>query len=131
MMSMLCLRCKEPFEVPEGCKDIHYSYCENCLQEGINLLAAEVDGDPVRHPAHYADTCSIECIDVMELVFGSEALSNFCMINAFKYLWRHKHKNGAEDLDKAQWYLDRCKPDGYTVNQLIKLRQMVEEAKHE
>ena len=27
--------------------------------------------------------------------------------NALKYVWRYAHKNGAEDLKKAQWYLDR------------------------
>lgn len=24
-----------------------------------------------------------------------------------KYLWRYKYKNGVEDLEKAQWYLNK------------------------
>ena len=62
--------------------------------------------DNVNHPAHYEQNCSLECIQVMELVFGAEAMTHFCMCNAFKYMWRYKHKNGLEDLKKASWYLD-------------------------
>ena len=61
--------------------------------------------DLVNHPAHYEQSCSLECIQVMELVFGAEAIKHFCMCNAFKYMWRYKHKNGLEDLKKARWYL--------------------------
>lgn len=63
--------------------------------------------DSVNHPSHYADSCSMECIDVMEMIFGQEVLSEYCLVNAFKYMWRWKHKNGIEDLDKASWYLNR------------------------
>ena len=62
--------------------------------------------DPVNHPAYYDQSCSLECIQVMELAFGPEAFEHFCLCNAFKYMWRYKHKNGAEDLKKAKWYLD-------------------------
>ena len=61
--------------------------------------------DLVNHPAHYEQSCGLECIQVMELVFGAEAIKHFCMCNAFKYMWRYKHKNGLEDLKKARWYL--------------------------
>lgn len=63
----------------------------------------------VNHPIHYADTCSIECIDAMVIAFGRESVIEFCKINAFKYLWRFKNKNGLEDLNKAQWYINKCK----------------------
>lgn len=63
--------------------------------------------DNVNHPAHYEGNTSLECIDVMEIAFGAEATSYFCICNAFKYLWRYKHKNGLEDLEKAGWYLDK------------------------
>ena len=62
----------------------------------------------VNHPAHYEASTSIECIEAMELMFGPEAVYHFCMCNAFKYIWRHKNKNGLEDLDKACWYLDKA-----------------------
>ena len=65
--------------------------------------------DNINHPSHYADSCSIECIDAMELIFGQEELAVYCVINAFKYMWRWKNKNGYEDLAKAEWYLDKYK----------------------
>ena len=60
----------------------------------------------IQHPDHY-NTDSFECIDVMEEVFGIEAVQTFCKLNAFKYLWRSDKKNGIEDIDKAAWYLNR------------------------
>lgn len=62
--------------------------------------------DPVNRPAHYTSG-GIECIDAMQAAFGYEAVKDFCLCNAFKYLWRHRNKNGVEDLKKARWYLNR------------------------
>lgn len=62
--------------------------------------------DPVNRPAHYTSG-GIECIDAMQAAFGVEAVKDFCLCNAFKYLWRHRNKNGVEDLKKARWYLNR------------------------
>ena len=64
---------------------------------------AESKLDPI-HPAHYTE-CSLECIDVMLAVFGRRAVTDFCILNAFKYMWRYEHKNGLEDLQKAERYL--------------------------
>lgn len=64
--------------------------------------------DPVNHPSHYEKQCSLECIDVMMCCFDYDAVFNFCICNAFKYLWRHKFKNGDEDLKKASWYINRA-----------------------
>lgn len=61
----------------------------------------------VNHPSHY-NQGGIECIDAMEAAVsgltGAEALLTGQVI---KYLWRWKHKNGIEDLQKAKWYLER------------------------
>lgn len=62
--------------------------------------------DNVNHPSHY-ETAGIECIDAMEITQGKEAVKNFCICNAFKYLWRHKRKNKLEDIKKAVWYLNK------------------------
>ncbi len=62
--------------------------------------------DNVNHPSHYC-TGQYECIDVMIETQGVEATMNFCMCNAFKYLYRRNGKNGLEDVRKADWYL--CK----------------------
>lgn len=64
--------------------------------------------DNVNHPQHYEGKTSLECIDTMRLIFGDEHLSWFCLMNAYKYLWRHKNKNGIEDLEKCEWYLDHA-----------------------
>lgn len=62
--------------------------------------------DNVNHPSHYC-IGQFECIDVMIETQGIKATMNFCMCNAFKYLYRHNEKNGLEDVRKADWYL--CK----------------------
>jgi len=64
--------------------------------------------DNVNHPKHY-ETGKYECIDVMIEIFGKEKVMAFCQLNAFKYLYRSDRKNGTEDMDKAQWYLNEYK----------------------
>lgn len=55
----------------------------------------------VNHPAHYNNHPSrIEAIDIIENF-------NFCLGNAFKYIFRYQLKGGSEDLNKALWYLER------------------------
>jgi hypothetical protein len=57
--------------------------------------------EKVNHPKHYTSHPSgIECIQVTEHM-------NFNIGNAVKYLWRADHKNGLEDLRKAEWYIRR------------------------
>ena len=68
----------------------------------------EEKADVVNHPSHYAESCSIECIDAMECMFGTDKLVSFCFMNAFKYIWRFKNKNGLEDLKKARWYMTKA-----------------------
>lgn len=62
--------------------------------------------DAVNRPSHYAPG-KIECIDAMIEVYGVDATMDFCVCNAFKYVWRFKHKNGIEDIKKAIWYLNK------------------------
>ena len=62
--------------------------------------------DYVNHPPHYA-TGKFELIDVMVETQGAEAVKNFCICNAFKYIYRHKNKNGLEDIKKAIWFLEK------------------------
>ena len=73
--------------------------------------------DPVNSPKHYADTDGgIECIEAIEASMSMEEFKGFLKGNVQKYVWRYAQKNGAEDLNKAKWYLDR----------LITLREMEE-----
>lgn len=63
--------------------------------------------DMVNHPAHYT-AGGIECIDALKAAtVGLEGIQAVCTANAIKYLWRWKFKNGAEDLKKAIWYINR------------------------
>lgn len=62
--------------------------------------------DNVNHPAHY-EAGKFECIDVMKETQGIEATMNFCVCNALKYIYRHRNKNGVEDIKKADWYLKK------------------------
>ena len=73
----------------------------------MKMIEIKSEIDNVNHPQHYADSCSIECIDAMALAWGFDYTAIYCQINAFKYLWRWKNKNGIEDLDKAEWYLNK------------------------
>lgn len=71
-----------------------------------NKSAEEYVEDVVNHPYHYSSG-NIECIDAMEAAYGTEAVINFCMCNAFKYQWRFNKKNGVEDIQKCQWYQNK------------------------
>ena len=65
--------------------------------------------DPVNKPAHYTQG-GIECIDAIEAACeGLTGREGFLVGQVIKYVWRWKHKNGAEDLAKAGWYLDRLR----------------------
>ena len=63
--------------------------------------------DAVNHPAHYKSRSGMETIDVIQAF--TEDLSGItavCTANVIKYMCRWSHKNGVEDLKKAQWYLN-------------------------
>lgn len=70
-------------------------------------MSTENTEDPVNHPPHY-ETGKFECFDVMREVYGDDAVRDFCLLNAFKYLYRCERKGKkAEDVKKAVWYLTR------------------------
>ena len=61
--------------------------------------------DAVNHPSHYTQG-SIECIDaIAEVVKDLKGMEAVDTANAMKYMWRWKHKNGAQDVKKAIWYM--------------------------
>lgn len=90
-------------------EDMMEEYEQQQKQNGgyiVNMEEIKAN-DNVNHPKHYANSCSIECIDAMQATFGTKDLAKYCTINAYKYLWRYKGKNGVEDLNKAEWYLNK------------------------
>lgn len=63
--------------------------------------------DNVNHPSHYTQG-GIECIDAIKAAtVGLTGIEAVCTGNAVKYMWRWKFKNGAEDIRKAMWYLEK------------------------
>jgi hypothetical protein len=63
--------------------------------------------DPVEHPAHYT-AGDVECIDaLMSAVAGMGGPEAVLTAHVIRYMWRWGRKNGAQDLNKARWYLDR------------------------
>ena len=80
------------------------------MKKDIQLFPSvkETHTDMVNSPPHYANG-GIECIDAMVASQGPTAVKDFCLCNAFKYIWRTKNKNGIEDIDKAIWYLNKYK----------------------
>ena len=52
----------------------------------------------------------VECIDAIEsATMGVGGLAAVCVANVIKYVWRFSKKNGIEDLDKADYYLQRLR----------------------
>ena len=70
--------------------------------------AQEVDA--INHPNHY-NQFSREVIDTMKGMSSAEEFKGFLKLNAVKYLSRYQGKNGAEDLDKAIWYIEKLKEE--------------------
>lgn len=58
----------------------------------------------VSSPFHYIQG-DIECIDAIRSALGPEGFDGYCTGNIIKYLWRHKHKGGVEDIQKAGQYI--------------------------
>lgn len=80
----------------------------HCLDENADIDAnfrIIFGEETVNHPAHYQG--KHECIDEMIALFGKEAVKAFCRCNVYKYRYRAEKKNGAEDLAKADWYMDK------------------------
>lgn len=77
------------------------------LEHEKQMKQKETNKQDKINPAHYKERTSIECIDAMIMTFGTKRTAEYCVQNAYKYAWRHKYKNGLEDLKKAEWYLDK------------------------
>lgn len=79
----------------------------NALQTRVNDANLQQAFDTVQRPAHYNQS-GIECIDaIAAAVKGKSGIEASLVGNVIKYLWRYELKNGVEDIQKAQWYLER------------------------
>ena len=88
-------------------KDIH-DVVINC-NDFINEIKP-IQTDAI-NPSHYK-RYSVEVIDMMVKIFGSEKVAAYCEINAFKYRMRMGTKQGnnfEQDLKKEEWYVTKTK----------------------
>ena len=72
------------------------------------LFKNEKEDDKVNHPSHY-NYGDIEVIDYIKQVtngYANHPYEAYCIGNVLKYISRAPFKNGKEDLEKAQWYLN-------------------------
>lgn len=83
--------------------------------------------DNVNHPSHY-ETGKFECIDVMVETQGVQATKDFCLCNALKYIYRHRRKNGLEDIQKAIWYIIVKYPAGCCLADSLKSKTIFSKA---
>jgi len=60
--------------------------------------------DKVHSPAHYTFG-EIETIDYIRDKLTGDEFVGYCIGNVIKYISRHRHKGGKEDLQKALVYL--------------------------
>ena len=82
---------------------------EGFSKESINKTMLTVEkaiNNYAINPNHYK-TGGIEVFDFMKAKLTPEEIKGFCKGNIIKYITRANHKNGTEDLQKAQWYLDK------------------------
>ena len=81
----------------------HRDYCPDCrvyYVEGHTCMKQ----DMVNQPPHY-NQGGIETIDAIREALGPEGFNAYCIGNVMKYCWRHKHKGGQQDLEKALFYM--------------------------
>ena len=83
------------FEIDDLFKDI----------DDIEELKEVKVSDLVNNPPHY-NQAGIECIDAI-LAATNHNKEGYLQGNILKYVWRYDYKNGLEDLEKAQWYLNK------------------------
>ena len=97
---------------------INIDWCKNAMDyntkvdglfmptKGVEkLYQATNTSDMVNHPPHYNKT-GIETIDIIESITG-KGFDYYLQGNIIKYICRYRYKNGAEDLKKAKWYLNK------------------------
>ena len=65
--------------------------------------------EQVNHPSHYQKNGRKECIVEMEEKYGAEMTAVFCLMNAYKYIYRAGEKDVNSEMQdnlKAKWCFD-------------------------
>lgn len=77
-------------------------------QSRIEQKIENGQNDVVNHPDHY-NGYAREVIDSICGLCNEAEFKGYLKGNVIKYIARYEMKNGAEDLEKAQWYLEKLK----------------------
>ena len=84
--------------------------CDECITVKGNPIPTKYKEkllDMVNKPPHYQTKTGLETIDVIEaFTDGLNGIEATDTGNVIKYICRWKKKNGLQDLQKAQWYLN-------------------------
>ena len=92
--------------VDVDCRDDYESQELDDLCNGLFQPKTKPTSDKINSPAHYT-VGGLEVIDILKAKLSQEELRGYLAGNLIKYVMRSKHKNGLEDLKKAQWYLNK------------------------
>lgn len=104
------LNLKEEYGYPISFEEFEMRYLETVPTDSVMTHDDEVKAvtDMVNSPEHYKQF-GREVIDTMQGMSTPEEFKGYLKLNAVKYLSRYQGKNGAEDLDKAIWYVTKLK----------------------
>jgi len=70
-------------------------------------VQAGTEGDAINPDYYQGD---VELIDAQEAALsGLNGFEGYLVGQVMKYIWRWKQKNGLQDLEKADWYLQRLR----------------------
>lgn len=61
------------------------------------------DTDFVNSPPHYKQG-GVECIQAIRAALTPDEYRGYLKGNCIKYVWRERHKNGLQDVEKLGWY---------------------------
>lgn len=81
------------------------------MEDKNNEPLKDLTGSDASNPDYYK-RYPYESIEILEKVFGKNAVATFCLLTAFKYRMRLGYKGEGEkalkqDLDKEAWYLKK------------------------
>lgn len=98
-----CQKCGKIFPTSyDYCRLVdEYCCCDRC---GGHIFEVSTIENNVTQPSHYIG--NIETIDFIKDKLTPNQFVGYCIGNCLKYLSRYQKKNGKEDLQKAQVYLN-------------------------
>lgn len=79
---------------------------QKVLKQIVKQKEEELIQDIINNPDHYHKG-GIDIYEILQMKFSPEYYRGFCLGNILKYTLRHELKGGIQDLEKAEFNLDR------------------------